>query len=138
MSNLTIGSLPQVYDNASTHMYCVCTYVHTQYVRIHKDIHTVCVYTQCSAYTHTHTHTHTYTYTHIHTHTYTYIHTHTHTHSLTQPAQKPLTLNCFNDFQIMHTHSGKVQNIIFGCHDMLTYINCSARPEMSTVKVRKD
>ena len=50
-------------------------------------------------------------------------------------AQKPFTLNCFEDFQIMHTHSGKVQNIAFGRHDMLT---CSARPETSTVKVKKD
>ena len=55
-----------------------------------------------------------------------------------RPAQKPFTLNCFEDFQIMHTHSGKVQNIAFGRHDMLTYINCSSRPEMSTAKVRKD
>ena len=37
----------------------------------------------------------------------------------------------------MHTHFGKVQNIIFGHHDMLTYINCSARPEMSTCQGQK-
>ena len=83
-----------LYDNASTHMctYVLCvlpTYTHSMYV-----------YTQ-----YVHTHTHTYIHTYIHTHIHTHAHTYTHTHNTQRPAQKPLTLNCFKGFQIMHTHN---------------------------------